>query len=98
MPCPVLTKAVSGTGEGYVAMRCLLLVEAVMLCDIQYWCYLRCYAMSGTDPGYAATRTSCLDGPDGSWSCDCQVSSAIGLRAWYAISGTDIAYGPRPTR
>eukprot|EP00961_Rhodomonas_salina_P078970 1061942-Rhodomonas_salina.2 len=43
-----------------------------------------CYAMSGTDVAYAATR------PYGTLlGTDCR---ANGLRACYAMSGTDVAY------
>eukprot|EP00961_Rhodomonas_salina_P068503 919417-Rhodomonas_salina.6 len=53
-----------------------------------------CYAMAGTDVGYAATRLQ-MDGlgltefPKGVLT----VSAPICLRACYAMSGTDIAYG-----
>eukprot|EP00961_Rhodomonas_salina_P300986 3940290-Rhodomonas_salina.2 len=47
-----------------------------------------CYAMSGTDVGYASTR--CLSIPKCA-SCPYQVQPAIALRACYAMSGTDLA-------
>eukprot|EP00961_Rhodomonas_salina_P064044 860638-Rhodomonas_salina.3 len=48
-----------------------------------------CYAMSGTEFAYGATRHSRMDAV-------CHAERGASLRACYAMSGTDIAYGVRP--
>eukprot|EP00961_Rhodomonas_salina_P121991 1642601-Rhodomonas_salina.8 len=52
------------------------------------------YAMSGTEPGYAATRPSTLFGPH---RAQPGISARILLRVRYAVSGTDRGYADTPT-
>eukprot|EP00961_Rhodomonas_salina_P266727 3604468-Rhodomonas_salina.4 len=56
--------------------------------DVRYW-DRRCYAMPGTEIGYAATRGEEREARGEKAPV---VWSAIGLRACYAMSGTEIAY------
>eukprot|EP00961_Rhodomonas_salina_P034885 469541-Rhodomonas_salina.2 len=52
--CALWCYAMPGTYVGYCAMLCPV---GSVLCDGRYWYRVVCYALSGTDRGYAATRS-----------------------------------------